>query len=110
MASIRQNKVERLVQKDLSEILQREIVLSYKVMVTPTVVRVSPDLGACRIYLSIFPTTNRKEAFNEVVAKAPEIRKHLGMRVKNQLRVVPELYFYLDDSIDYAERIDELLK
>lgn len=111
MDSTRQNKVARLIQKDLSEIFQglsRDILQSK--MVTITIVRMSPDLALAKVYLSIFPSENLKD-FLEIFKKhTAHFRYQLGLRVKNQLRIVPEIAFYIDDSLDYAERIEELLK
>ena len=106
--STRQLKVARQVQRDLSEIFRlgaREYCQGR--MVTVTRVRVSSDLDA---YLSIFPPGNAEEVVQSIAARAREIRYQLGKRVGKQLRVVPELTFALDDSLDYIENIDRLLK
>jgi len=72
-------------------------------------VRMSPDLGLAKVYISIFPSSKAKQDLERIKDAGSSLRFELGKRVKNQLRVVPELAFYLDDSLDYAERIDELL-
>lgn len=110
MASIRQDKVARLLQKDLGEILQQKGTeyLPGK-MITVTVVRISPDLGFAKTFVSIFPSDEPKKDLEVLRAQENEVRFLLGKRVKNQLRIVPDVAFFLDDSLDYAERINELL-
>ena len=76
------------------------------VMVSVTRCRVSPDLSICTAYLSIFPSEKSDELLKNVAANEKSIRYELG----NQLRIIPELRFFVDDSLDYIERIDELLK
>lgn len=105
---VRQDKVARLLQKDLGEILQ-ERTSNYGGMVTVTKVRVSPDLGVVKAYLSMFPG-DPEEMHEKVKADVFEIRKVLAGRVRHQLRKVPELIFYIDDSNDYIENIENLLK
>ena len=80
------------------------------VMVSVTRVRVSPDLSICTAYLSIFPRDKGEEMLKNIIANDKAIRYDLGQRVRNQLRVIPELRFFIDDSLDYIDRIDELLK
>ena len=111
MESTRQNKVARMLQKDLGEIFQRleRDALQGK-MVTITIVRMSPDLSFAKVYLSVFPSENKKEFIEHIQHYTKIIRNQLGQRVRNQLRVVPELAFYIDDSLDYVEKIDQLLK
>jgi len=79
-------------------------------MVTVTVVRVSPDFSFAKVYLSVFGKMEPKECVDLITAHAKMVRGELGKRIKNQLRITPEVAFYVDDSIDYAEEIDELLK
>ena len=111
MESQRQSKVSRLVQKELADIFQKQgNRLFGGGMITVTVVRVTPDLGIAKVYLSLFPPERRQELFDSATAQIKTIRHELGRRVKNQLRLVPELQFFIDDSMDYANRIDELLK
>lgn len=111
MASIRQNKVGRLVQKELSTIFQRDKRGYFRgAIITVTAVRMAPDLSFAKVYLSIF-APGRDENFLEIIQEhSGEIRHELASIVRNQLRAVPELAFYIDDSIDYAEEINELLK
>lgn len=111
MESTRQQKVSRLVQKDLSEIFQRNAssILPGR-LITVTTVRVSPDLSLAKSYLSIFPSKNLKEELELIREHTSFLRNELGKRVKNQLRIVPELAFFGDDSLDYADNINQLLK
>ncbi len=111
MESIRQQKVARLLQKEVGEIFNRsEVKLPKGLMISITQVRMSPDLGLAKLYLSLFPGENKEEALDEIRAHASETRYVLGRKVGKQLRHIPELHFYLDDSFDYAENIDHLLK
>lgn len=84
--------------------------MTHGVMVSVTRTRVSPDLSICTAYLSIFPSEKGEEILNNIKSNEKSIRYELGTRVRNQLRVIPELRFFLDDSLDYLEHIDELLK
>ena len=79
-------------------------------MVSVTKCRVSPDLSICTAYLSIFPSERGDELMKNINASEKTIRYELGTRVHNQLRIIPELRFFIDDSLDYIERIDNLLK
>jgi ribosome-binding factor A len=111
MTSTRQNKVARLIQKELGDIFQRESkVLFAGKMISVTVVRMTPDLGLARIYLSVFPMEKDKDPLFEVHENAALLRRELGNRIRHQLRVVPELVFRIDDSLDYIENIERLLK
>jgi len=111
MSSIRQNKVARLLQKEISGIFHLNAANWFpKTMVTVTVVRVAPDLSFAKVYLSVFGEMEPKECVDLMRAHAKMVRGELGKRVRNQLRITPELAFYVDDSLDYAEEIDELLK
>ncbi len=110
MESTRQQKVARLIQKDLGDIFQRMgNTLSQGKMITITTVRVSPDLALAKIYLSIFPSNQNKEMLVHIQNHTKSIRNELGIRIKHQLRIVPELAFFIDDSLDYVQHIDELL-
>lgn len=111
MDSVRQNKISRLLQKELAVYFQqhgREF--SGGGLVTVTVVRVSPDLGVAKVYVSILAPKDRQQVLNSIRERASGIRREIGMKVGKQLRRVPELIFYLDDSLDKTERIEELLK
>lgn len=111
MDSTRQKKISRLIQKELAEIFRSmgpEII--HGTMVTVTTVRVSPDLSVARVYLSFFPSGEAEENLASVTDKRSRIRHALGLKVKNQLRIIPELAFFIDDSLDYIDKIDSLLK
>lgn len=110
MQETRQNKIARLLQKELSLIFQQQTRATHGVMVSVTRVKISPDLSICTAYLSIFPSERGQEILANISASSKTIRYELGARVRNQLRIVPELRFFIDDSLDYIERIDELLK
>lgn len=79
-------------------------------MISVTVVRVTPDLEIAKVYVSIFPPERKQELFEVINQQVKTVRHELARRVKNQLRLVPNLIFYIDDSIDYADKIDDLLK
>jgi len=78
-------------------------------MVSVTVVRMSPDMGLAKVYLSVFGVENKEDVIESIKVNSKAIRHELSQITKNQLRRVPELMFYLDDSLDYAEEIDQLL-
>jgi len=109
MESTRQAKISRLLQKELSEIFRRETAKTRGVIVSVSAVRVSPDLSIAKAYLSIFPSENAMEVMGNIEASKQTVRYELARIVRHQLRKVPELQFYLDDSLDYIENIDSLL-
>ncbi|HAJ99301.1 MAG TPA: 30S ribosome-binding factor RbfA [Bacteroidales bacterium] len=110
MQSNRLKKIERLLQKDLGSILQMEGRSWFPgTMVTVTKVTVSPDLGIAKIFVSIYGKSP-DVALQQLELRVKEIRRILGMQVKNQLRVIPDLRFFVDDSLDYIENIEKLLK
>ncbi|HAP28800.1 MAG TPA: 30S ribosome-binding factor RbfA [Porphyromonadaceae bacterium] len=109
METTRQQKIARLLQKDLSEILRQETAKTHGVIISVTAVRVSPDLSVARAYLSIFPPAQAQGILENLTRNAKTIRYELAQRVRFQLRKCPELAFYLDDSLDYIENIDNLL-
>ena len=110
MQETRQNKIARLLQKELSLIFQQQTSATHGTLVSVTRTKISPDLSICTAYLSIFPSEKGEEILANINASNKQIRYELGTRVKNQLRIIPELRFFIDDSLDYIERIDELLK
>lgn len=110
MESTRQAKIARLLQKELSEIFRRQTAKTHGVIVSVSQVRVSPDLSIARAYLSVFPSDKGQEILAEINRSAKTVRYELAQIVKHQLRKTPELAFYLDDSLDYIENIDNLLK
>ena len=111
MESTRQKKVSRLVQKELAVILLKESPRFLgNIIVSVTIVRVSPDLSNANVFISIFPVKKPNDALIILKEHQTMIRKKLGERVRNKLRIIPELQFHLDDSAAYAEEIDRLLK
>lgn len=110
MESTRQAKIARLLQKELSEIFRRQTAKTHGVLVSVSQVRVSPDLSIAKAYLSVFPSDKSQEVLAEINRSAKTIRYELAQIVRYQLRKTPELSFYLDDSLDYIENIDNLLK
>lgn len=110
MQETRQNRIARLLQKELAEIFQTQTRQTHGILVSVTRVRISPDLSICTAYLSIFPSEKGEELLENIRKNEKTIRYELGRRVRNQLRIIPELRFFIDDSLDYIEHIDELLK
>ena len=108
MQETRQNRISRLLQKELATIFQSQTRMMHGVMVSVTRVRVSPDLSICTAYLSIFPSDKGEEMLKNIIANDKAIRYDLGQRVRNQLRVIPELRFFIDDSLAYIEHIEEI--
>jgi ribosome-binding factor A len=109
MTSTRQNKVARLLQKELGQIFLQESHLFAGKMITVTVVRITPDLSIAKIYLSVFNTGEKSDPLTEIQEHMGRIKNELGKKIRHQLRVMPELHFFLDDSLDYADNIDRLL-
>jgi ribosome-binding factor A len=110
MASIRQNRIEGVIQEEVSIILQRQArELCLGALVSVTVVRITSDLSLARIYLSIFAGPEKADVVKNIKENAAKIRKEVGIRLKN-MRKIPELDFRIDDSLDYANEIDQLLK
>lgn len=109
METTRQAKIARLLQKELSEIFRRQTAAMGGVMVSVSSVKVSPDLGIAKAYLSIFPSERAEEILSNIKAQSKTVRYELAGRVKEILRKCPDLQFYLDDSLDYIENIDRLL-
>lgn len=110
METTRQNKIARLIQKELSDIFMLQTKATKGVLVSVSVCRISPDMSICRVYLSVFPSENGAEIIKNINDNTKAIRFELGKRVRYQLRVIPELKFFLDDSLDYIENIDNLLR
>ena len=110
METTRQNKISRLIQKELSEIFLLQTKSMNGVLVSVSAVRISPDMSIARVYLSVFPSERSQEIVKNINDNMKSIRYELGTRVRYQLRIIPELKFFVDDSLDYVERIDELLK
>ncbi len=111
METTRQKKVSRLLQKEISEMFLKEIKsFSLGAMVSVSQVRISPDMGLAKVYISIFPSERKEDILKEIEKNINLVRRDLGLRVGKQLRIVPELHFYIDDSLDYIDNIDRLLK
>lgn len=111
MDTTRQNKFARLIQKELSEIFQRDGAAFYgNALVTITIVRAVPDLSVVKIYLSFLGVKDVHQRLEQIQSHTKEIRKKLGDKIKHQVRHIPELIFFLDDSLEYAENIERLLK
>ena len=110
MESTRQAKIARLLQKELSELFRRQTAAMGGVLVSVSAVRVSPDLSVAKGYLSIFPSGKAAEILENINRNARTLRYDLGQKVRYQLRKVPELSFFIDDSLDYIEHIDNILK
>ncbi len=109
--STRQQKVARELQRDLAEIIRSKGMAAFGgAMVTVSEVRVSPDLSIAKVYVSIFPSEKQEEVMKILDENNKAIRGELGRKVAKQLRIVPELDFYLDTTLDYVEHIEELLK
>ena len=110
METNRQKRIAGVLQKDLVEILQGAAREGMKgVVISVTKVHVTTDLGQAKAYLSIFPT-DKKEIFEGIIANTPMLRHALAIRTKNQLRRMPELSFYVDDSLDYIDNIEAALR
>ena len=110
METTRQNKIAGLIQKELSDIFLLQTKAMHGVLVSVSVVRISPDMSYARVYLSVFPSERSEEIVKNINDNMKSIRFELGNRVRHQLRIIPELKFFVDDSLDYAAHIDELLK
>ena len=109
MESKRQQKFAGVIQQDLAAIFQREgMNLLPNTLITITKVRVTPDLAIARVFLSFFNGTNNQLSLNTIKAHANEIRYKLGARIKDQVRIIPQLEFFVDDTSDYVERMDKI--
>lgn len=109
METTRQQKIGRLIQKELGDIFQRQTQQMRGVLISVSAARISPDLSVCKVYLSVFPSERGEEIIRNVTANMRSIRYELGTRVRHQLRIIPELKFFQDDSLDYIDHIDKLL-
>ncbi len=110
METTRQQKISRLIQKELSEIFLLQTKGMHGVLISVSAVRISPDMSIARVYLSIFPSDKGEEIIKNINDNKKAIRYDLGTRVGKQLRIIPDLKFFVDDSLDYIEKIDGLLK
>ncbi|MEM1338752.1 MAG: 30S ribosome-binding factor RbfA [Bacteroidota bacterium] len=112
METQRQRKIAGIIQQDIAEILQRAATDGglQGTLISVSKVVITTDLSIAKVYISIFPSKKAQELLNGIKSNEPLIRHELSQRTKNQLRRVPELNFYLDDSLDYIENIEESLK
>lgn len=111
MENTRQQKIARQIQKDIADIFQKEgAAIVRGLLVTVTAVRVSPDFGYAKIYISVFPFERSRELMAALEQNGRFIRGALGQRIRNQLKSIPEIQFFLDDSLEYIEHIDQALK
>lgn len=112
MESIRQQKVARLVQRELSSYFQQQsLTLFNGALITVTVVRMSPDLSLAKVYLSIYSLKQKPDEIFEIIEEGKKnIRHALGQRIRNKIKAIPEIAFFIDDSLEYSERIEQLLK
>ncbi|MCK9626093.1 MAG: 30S ribosome-binding factor RbfA [Bacteroidales bacterium] len=107
----RQLKVAKQIQRDLAEIIRSCGMAAFDgAMVTVSGVRMSPDLSFAKVYISVFPSNKANKVMEIMEKKGKQLRGDLGRLVGKQLRIVPELAFHIDDSLDYVEHIDDLLK
>ena len=112
METTRQKRVSKLLQKDVAEILQTKIKKegNYGILLSVTKVSVTVDFSVAKIFLSVFPSEMSKQILDEVLKMSTRIRHEVAQKAKKQLRKVPELLFFLDDSLDYIEKIEDSLK
>lgn len=109
MEGKRQAKIARMLQKELGEIFRQQTAKMGNTLVSVSAVRVSPDLSIAKVYLSIFPPEKSKEILENIKRQTKTVRYDLARQVRETLRKCPDLQFFLDDSLDYAENIDRLL-
>ena len=112
MESQRQKKISSLVQKEVAELISSDLRRggSKNLIISVTRARVSPDLSLCKVYLSIFPSDRAKEQLALIKLNAPRIKHDLARVLKNHLRKVPELAFFIDDSLDYIDSMEDSLR
>jgi len=110
MEGKRLSKIERLLQKELGELFRKQTAMTRGTLISVSTVHASPDLSVAKVYLSIFPSGKGRELLEAIENNKKTLRYDLGQLVRTQLRRIPELVFFLDDSLDYVENIDKLLK
>lgn len=109
MESTRQLKIAKLIQKELGDIFQRDGKAIFgNVFITITKATITPDLSIAKIYLSFLLVDNKKELLDMVSSETKTIRKLLGERIRKQVRIIPELQFYIDENLDYAAKMDDI--
>lgn len=110
MESTRQNKISRLMQKEMGDIFQFDLRHSFPgALITVTKVHVSKDLSIARFYLSLFAVNDKSALLDDIRKHTSELRYKLGIRIGKQVRIIPQVEFFEDDSLDYIENIDRLL-
>lgn len=109
MESTRQQKINKLLQKELGDIFLLDAKNVPGIIISVSEVRVSPDLGFAKVFISVFPSAKGAELIKNIQANAKAVRFELGKRIGKQVRIIPELAFHLDSSLDYVENIDNLL-
>lgn len=110
MDTTRQQKIARLIGKELADIFLKDALPVYGCMITVTKTTVTKDLSIARSYLSIFNAKDPEIVIKAIRSNCKEIRYRLGCKIKNQLRIIPQVEFFIDDSLDYIENIEKLLK
>lgn len=110
MRETRQNRIARLLQKELATLFQEQTRRTHGILISVTNVKISPDMSVCTAYLSIFPSEKADDIVKNIRTNEKTIRYSLGMRVGKQLRIIPELRFFLDDTLDYQQHIDDILQ
>lgn len=108
--SVRQEKFAGIIQQNLADIILRHPEFVNKEFVTISKVEISPDLGYAKVFLSMIKVKSRENLLNIITLHGPQIRKQLASKIRNQARVIPELTFIIDDSLDYVFHMDEILK
>lgn len=109
--SNRQRKVAQIIQEDMAELFRRQSAeSSQQILVSVSDVRVTPDLSIAKIYLSVFPQEFRKGVMKEIEDSKAQYRHYLGQKMAKQVRIIPDLQFYLDSSLDDVERLERELK
>ncbi|MDQ3535297.1 MAG: 30S ribosome-binding factor RbfA [Bacteroidota bacterium] len=108
--SKRQQKFSKLIQKDLGDIFQQDVKNMFgRTFITVTSVKMSPDLSLAKVYLSFLQVNNSREMLEKISDQKKEIRKMLAQKIGKQVRIIPDLIFYFDDSAEYAAKMDELI-
>lgn len=108
METLRQKKIAALLQKEMAEILRD--IIKKQILISITKVRVTRDFSETKMYISVFPSDFRKQILAQIHAERKKIRYELGKKIKNQVRQIPKLFFFADDSLDYIENIEQILK
>lgn len=109
--SKRQQKISRLIQRELGDIFQKDTKGYFgDALISVTQVRISPDLSMARVYLSLMMVQDKDSFIEDLEERKGLVRRILGQRIGKNVRIVPDLHFYLDDSAEYADHIEKILK